>query len=98
MYDDGFAVKNSSRVIFVPYDNYTGVMANYEFIAPKAGIYFTTVNGIYTRSMTIPGYKAIKEECIPVVDDIIIRSSTADSEKKFKITVDDTGAISATEV
>ena len=35
---------------------------------------------------------------LPVVDDIIISSSTADSTKKFKITVDDSGAISATEV
>ena len=35
---------------------------------------------------------------LPVVDDIIISSSTADSTKKFKITVDDSGNISATEV
>ncbi len=33
-----------------------------------------------------------------VGDDVIISSSTADSAKKFKITVDDSGAISATEV
>lgn len=32
------------------------------------------------------------------VDGIIIRSSTADSTKKFKITVDDSGTIAATEV
>ena len=30
--------------------------------------------------------------------DVIINSSTPDSTKKFKITVDDTGTISATEV
>ena len=35
---------------------------------------------------------------LPVVDDIIISSSTPDSTKKFKITVDDSGTISATEV
>lgn len=33
-----------------------------------------------------------------VGDDVIIPSSTPDSTKKFKITVDDSGAISATEV
>ena len=33
-----------------------------------------------------------------VGDDVIISSSTADSTKKFKITVDDSGTISATEV
>ena len=32
------------------------------------------------------------------VDGVIIRSSTADSTKKFKLTVDDSGTISATEV
>lgn len=35
---------------------------------------------------------------LPVVDDIIISSSTAGSTKKFKITVDDSGTIKATEV
>ena len=33
-----------------------------------------------------------------VEGDVIIHSSTQDSTKKFKITVDDTGTISATEV
>ena len=35
---------------------------------------------------------------MPVVDGVIILSSTADSTKKFKITVDDSGTIKATEV
>ena len=35
---------------------------------------------------------------LPVVDGVIISSSTADSTKKFKITVDDSGTIKATEV
>ena len=41
------------------------------------------------------------EEFIPntlEIDSLIIKSSTTDSTKKFKITVDDSGAISATEV
>ena len=47
--------------------------------------------------------KKIDDEFIPdtiqrVGGDVIINSSTPDSTKKFKITVDDTGAISATEV
>ena len=33
-----------------------------------------------------------------VGDDLIISSSTAESTKKFKITVDDSGTLSATEV
>ena len=47
--------------------------------------------------------KMLPEDCIPntiqrVGDDIIIPSSTPDSTKQFKITVDDSGTISATEV
>ena len=41
------------------------------------------------------------EEFLPNIldiDSIIMKSSTADSTKKFKITVDDSGTISATEV
>lgn len=39
------------------------------------------------------------EEYLPEsVDGVIVRSSTADSTKKFKITVDDSGTITATEV
>ena len=40
----------------------------------------------------------IPSEIQRVGDDVIINSSTPDSTKKFKITVDDTGTISATEV
>ena len=48
-------------------------------------------------------YTPIDENYIPntiqrVGDDVIILSSTADSTKKFKITVDDSGTIKATEV
>ena len=35
---------------------------------------------------------------LPVVDGVIISSSTPDSAKKFKITVDDSGTLKATEV
>ena len=47
--------------------------------------------------------KQLPEDYIPntiqrVGDDVIISSSTADSTKKFKITVDDSGTLSATEV
>ena len=42
--------------------------------------------------------KKLDEKFIPTVSKLVIKSSTADSTKKFKITVDDTGTISATEV
>ena len=40
----------------------------------------------------------IDEKFIPTMTSLILKSSTASSTKKFKITVDDSGTISATEV
>ena len=67
-----------------------------------------TVQYGYTKSVTVPGYvfkqiKQIEEKYIPdsiqrVGDDLIINSSTEGSTKKFKISVDDSGTISAVEV
>ena len=40
----------------------------------------------------------IDAKYLPVMDSVILNSSTADSTKQFKITVDDSGTITATEV
>ena len=42
--------------------------------------------------------KKIDEKFLPVMDSVILNSSTSGSSKKFKITVNDSGAISATEI
>lgn len=42
--------------------------------------------------------KPIDEKFIPEMSNVILKSSTADSTKRFRITVDDSGTISATEV
>ena len=70
--------------------------------AENQGIIFPT-KGLYTRGDSRP-FKLIKEtitpmsaDFMPVVDGVIISSSTADSTKKFKITVDDSGTLKATE-
>ena len=42
--------------------------------------------------------KQIPEQYIPVMSSVTLKSSTASSSKKFKITVDDSGVITATEV
>ncbi|MBQ5589091.1 MAG: hypothetical protein IIU70_02945, partial [Anaerotignum sp.] len=45
------------------------------------------------------GSVRVKESALPEsVSGVIIRSSTSGSTKKFKLTVDDSGTISATEV
>lgn len=50
---------------------------------------------IYRDTSTL---KQIDPKYLPVTDSIVVNSSTAASTKKFKITVDDSGTISATEV
>lgn len=81
-------------------------------VFPKKGTYFAKIDslfvtGIASRSSTEPEIswdgntgtvKPLDEKFIPPVSGLIVKSSTADSTKKFKITVDDTGSISATEV
>lgn len=42
--------------------------------------------------------KQIPEQYIPTMSSVVLKSSTASSTKKFKITVNDSGTISATEV
>ena len=42
--------------------------------------------------------KQLDEKFIPEMTSVILKSSTADSTKRFKITVDDSGTLSATEV
>ena len=42
--------------------------------------------------------KTLDEMFLPPVSGLIVKSSTANSTKKFKITVDDSGTISATEI
>ena len=59
------------------------------------------VNGQHTLTLSGPAAstKKIDPKYIPSeLNEIILPSSTSGSSKKFKITVDDSGAISATEV
>lgn len=42
--------------------------------------------------------KKIEEKYIPEMNSVILKSTTSDSTKKFAITVDDTGTLTATEV
>ena len=55
--------------------------------------------GTYTLSLRTVEYNRMPQEYLPEsVDGVIIRSSTEDSSKKFRLTIDDSGAITATEV
>ena len=83
----------------------TGEPFVYAYNSNQASGGFTTLD---TSAIHIISVKTIEEVITPMaeeflpnileIDSIIIKSSTTDSTKKFKITVDDSGAISATEV
>ena len=62
------------------------------FTAPSAGLYAQYAEG-YTSNTAGTGQFTLMQ-----MDGLTIKSSTANSTKKFRITVDDTGTLKATEV
>ena len=62
------------------------------FTAPSAGLYAAYVEG-HTLNTAGTGQFTLMQ-----MDGLIIKSSTANSTKKFRITVDDSGTLTATEV
>ena len=97
MSGDGF-VMNTRREI-ISCSKTTFEIDGWPFTFPETGTYFISVeeNGykMYVSSLTKPE----KQELVPIPGELmVLRSSTAGSTKKFKITVDDTGTLSATEV
>ena len=105
----GFNAEN--YVYIFPSDNATSPDG---FVFPKKGVYFAEFPGVFyvtgfssadsdTPEITWDGNieftKTIDPKYIPSeLNEVILPSSTSGSSKKFKITVDDSGAISATEV
>ncbi len=65
-----------------------------QITVPSTGIYLGHPD-LYLKLETV---KKIDEKFLPVMDSVILNSSTSSSIKKFKITVDDSGTISATQV
>ena len=66
---------------------------------PQKGTYFMKSDNAYIARLSKQTITPMAEEFLPSeVNELIMNSSTPDSTKKFKITVDDSGAISATEV
>ena len=79
-------------------------------VLPQKGIYSMKYQDTFTSKLSKQNITPMAEEFLPdtaankeyvdakFADGIIIPSSTPDSTKRFKITVDDSGTISATEV
>lgn len=94
-------------------DNATIEIDGVTIVLPERGTYFlkmdngTTTTGVAKRGASTPEIswdgntatiKKLDEKFIPDMDSVILNSSTTDSTKKFRITVDDSGNITATEV
>lgn len=81
-----------------------GDAEDYPFVCGKLGssMVWTTADTAATHTIKVIRQQVtitpMSTDFLPVVDDIIISSSTADSTKKFKITVDDSGTLKATEI
>lgn len=98
MSGDGVIVANAGSVI-LSCSKTTVEMGGETFTLPETGTYFAYMEAdgykMYFSSLTKPE----KQELVPIPGELmVLRSSTAGSTKKFKITVDDAGTLSATEV
>ena len=104
----------SDLVYFITTDNFKVQLDANSIVFPEKGVYFLfmpsyiSATGIASADSDTPEItwdgnietiKTIDPKYIPSeLNEIILPSSTSGSSKKFKITVDDSGAISATEI
>ena len=92
-------------VVIAMEDNMTYGPPEMGFTFPKKGLYFLSNSEYRVISLTIDGYDfgagkitPIDEKLLPEMSSFILKSSTPGSTKKFKITVDDSGTLTATEI
>lgn len=114
LFGNFFATEDPSKAQFICPLYYNGETYHFETGEKDSSniisFYFSTVsNGIYRRLKITQGQNGAADTVVMdkeinlntathVYDEILISSSTPNSTKKFKITVDDTGALTATEV
>lgn len=77
--------------VFATHDNFEA----YGVVLPKPGVWC-----IYPTTLTIPGYTGFvsKQTTVKPMDEKYMPILTSPSGKKFKLSVDDSGAVTATEV
>ena len=107
----GFIV--NGMIVFNAVDNTEYNGENFSIVFPEKGVYFISADSIYitgiasadsdTPEITWDGnidvIKKLDKKYIPSeLNEIILPSSTPSSTKKFKITVNDSGTITATEI
>lgn len=86
---------NSGFILLVYSTTFT--LNSKEYTAPSIGVY-CSLDGMNAYDLGVKILKTFDEKYIPDMSSIIVKSSTSGSSKKFKITVDDSGTIKATEV
>ena len=88
-----FVVASAGRCSIAITESYTG-----SFTAPSAGLYAKYEVGDPHQTAGTGEFTLRASTGSSYITGLLLRSSTTDSTKKFKITVDDSGTISATEV
>ena len=103
----------SEYTAFITTDNVEFFFGEIPIVFPEKGVYFISMGGVYNTGIAsadsdtpeitwdgnIETIKTIDSKYIPSeLNEVILPSSTPSSTKKFKITVDDNGTISATEI
>lgn len=87
-----FIVVEAAGSCSISFNNINGELVTIEFTAPSAGLYARYRNE--NPSMT----SGTGQFTLMRIDGLTIKSSTYGSTKKFRITVDDSGALTATDV
>ena len=75
-----------------------GVVLDDGLVFTEAGVYFLRNGEAFTSSLTIPGYNGFDTITIQTIDAKNLPPLVSPSGKKFKLSVDDSGAVTATEV
>lgn len=111
MSTDDYYAASEFYIFVVLTDNI--VITELDLTFPEKGTYFLAFEGLPTITgfglgevadpeITWDGstgeIKTLDEKFLPTVSGLIVKSSTAESTKKFRITVDDSGTLKATEV
>ena len=98
---DVLGVTNAAEIENPPEDLWVAGFAQVTCAYMVRGSYANaTISVSQTKTVTTKKYQAKKlsKELLPDISDVILNSSTPGSTKKFRITVDDAGTLSATEV
>lgn len=107
-YNTGFNVDSNISCYFEPKPIVGATFCIYAYDLGNSDTFTSELWIQLTKDVTLPatikimkelnGIKQIDEKYIPELSSVILKSTTENSTKKFKITVDDNGTLSATEV